>query len=163
MPKQTRLPDIIGNTPLIHLRRVSELTGCEIYGKAEFMNPGGSVKDRTALGIIRDAEARGELRPGGVIVEGTAGNTGIGLTLVANALGYQSVIVMPQSASKEKITYCIGKAGAVDRVVVVVQDDGRFSACLLGIVNFEAEAASTAADQRNFTIKAAGRKDAATQ
>ena len=103
MPKQTRLPDIIGNTPLIHLRRVSELTGCEIYGKAEFMNPGGSVKDRTALGIIRDAEARGELRPGGVIVEGTAGNTGIGLTLVANALGYQSVIVMPQSASKEKI------------------------------------------------------------
>ncbi len=103
MPAPTRLPDIIGNTPLIHLRGVSELTGCDIYGKAEFMNPGGSVKDRTALGIIRDAEARGELRPGGVIVEGTAGNTGIGLTLVANALGYQCVIVMPQSASKEKI------------------------------------------------------------
>ena len=97
------LPQIIGNTPLLHLRKVSELTGCEIYAKAEFMNPGGSVKDRTALGIIRAAEERGELQPGGVVVEGTAGNTGIGLTIVANALGYESVVVMPQGASKEKI------------------------------------------------------------
>jgi cysteine synthase A len=97
------LPDIIGHTPLLYLRKVSELTGCHIYGKAEFMNPGGSVKDRTALGIIRAAERDGELRPGGVIVEGTAGNTGIGLTLVANALGYECVIVMPQNASEEKI------------------------------------------------------------
>lgn len=97
------LSQIIGNTPLLHLREVSELTGCNIYAKAEFMNPGGSVKDRTALGIIRAAEARGELQPGGVVVEGTAGNTGIGLTIVANALGYESVVVLPQSASKEKI------------------------------------------------------------
>ena len=97
------LPDVIGHTPLLYLRRVSELTGCEIYGKAEFMNPGGSVKDRTALGIIRAAEAAGELGPGGVIVEGTAGNTGIGLTIVANALGYECVIVMPQNASEEKV------------------------------------------------------------
>lgn len=97
------LPEIIGNTPLIYLRQVSELTGCAIYGKAEFMNPGGSIKDRAALGIIRAAEKSGELQPGGIIVEGTAGNTGIGLTILANALGYQSVVVMPQTQSKEKI------------------------------------------------------------
>jgi cysteine synthase A len=97
------LPQVIGNTPLLYLRQVSEQTGCDIYAKAEFMNPGGSVKDRTALGIIRDAEARGDLQPGGVVVEGTAGNTGIGLTVVANALGYESVVVMPQGASREKI------------------------------------------------------------
>lgn len=96
------LIDLIGDTPLVRLRRVSEQTGCDIYGKAEFLNPGGSVKDRTALGIIRDAEQRGALRPGGTIVEGTAGNTGIGLTLLANALGYRSVVVMPQTQSKEK-------------------------------------------------------------
>ncbi|MDY0007572.1 MAG: cysteine synthase A [Spongiibacteraceae bacterium] len=100
---QTMLPDLIGNTPLIYLRQVSELTGCNIYGKAEFLNPGGSIKDRTALGIIREAEQRGALRPGGTIVEGTAGNTGIGLTLLANALGYRCVVVMPQTQSKEKI------------------------------------------------------------
>jgi cysteine synthase A len=94
---------MIGNTPLVYLREVSEATGCDIYGKAEFLNPGGSVKDRTALGIIRDAEKRGELQPGGTIVEGTAGNTGIGLTLIANALGYKTVVVMPQTQSKEKI------------------------------------------------------------
>ncbi|MFU8763213.1 MAG: cysteine synthase A [Haliea sp.] len=94
---------LIGNTPLLYLREVSERTGCRILGKAEFMNPGGSVKDRTALGIIRAAEASGELRPGGRIVEGTAGNTGIGLTLLANALGYKSTVVMPISQSKEKI------------------------------------------------------------
>jgi cysteine synthase len=94
---------LIGNTPLLHLKQVSEQTGCTILGKAEFLNPGGSVKDRTALGIIRAAEASGELRPGGRIVEGTAGNTGIGLTLLANALGYRSSVVMPITQSKEKI------------------------------------------------------------
>jgi cysteine synthase A len=95
----------IGNTPLIRLRRASEATGCEILGKAEFMNPGGSVKDRAALAIITDAEAKGLLRPGGTIVEGTAGNTGIGLTLVGNARRYRSVIVMPETQSREKIEF----------------------------------------------------------
>ena len=95
--------DAIGKTPLIRLRGASENTGCEIYGKAEFLNPGGSVKDRAALGIVRDAEQKGTLRPGGVIVEGTAGNTGIGLALVGNALGYRSVIVVPETQSQEKI------------------------------------------------------------
>ena len=94
--------DTIGNTPLIKLRQASELTGCTILGKAEFLNPGGSIKDRAALAIITDAEERGLLRPGGVIVEGTAGNTGIGLALVANARGYRSVIVMPETQSQEK-------------------------------------------------------------
>src|SRR5215471_13684512 len=94
----------IGRTPLLKLRRLSELTGCEILGKAEFMNPGGSVKDRAALGIIVDAEARGVLRRGGTIVEGTAGNTGIGLTMVGQAKGYRTVIVIPQTQSIEKIT-----------------------------------------------------------
>ena len=94
---------LIGNTPLLHLKQVSEQTGCTILGKAEFLNPGGSVKDRTALGIIRAAEASGELQPGGRIVEGTAGNTGIGRTLLANALGYTSTVVMPITQSKEKI------------------------------------------------------------
>lgn len=92
----------IGNTPLIRLRAASELTGCTILGKAEFLNPGGSVKDRAALYIILDAEKRGELRPGGVIVEGTAGNTGIGLALVGNARGYRTVIVIPETQSQEK-------------------------------------------------------------
>ncbi len=94
--------DAIGNTPLIRLKKASYLTGCEIYGKAEFLNPGQSVKDRAALYIIRDAEKRGLLRPGGVIVEGTAGNTGIGLTMVAKALGYRTVIVIPETQSQEK-------------------------------------------------------------
>jgi cysteine synthase A len=94
--------DVIGNTPLIRLRRASEETGCEIFGKAEFMNPGQSVKDRAGLFIIRDAEKKGLLRPGGVIVEGTAGNTGIGLTVVAKALGYRTVIVIPETQSQEK-------------------------------------------------------------
>jgi cysteine synthase len=92
----------VGNTPLIKLRRASEMTGCTILGKAEFLNPGGSVKDRAALFIIKDAEERGLLRPGGVIVEGTAGNTGIGLALVGNARGYRTVIVMPETQSQEK-------------------------------------------------------------
>jgi cysteine synthase A len=94
--------DAIGNTPLIRLRRASEATGCEILGKAEFMNPGQSVKDRAALYIVRDAERRGELRPGGRIVEGTAGNTGIGLALVGSALGYRVTIVIPRTQSQEK-------------------------------------------------------------
>ncbi len=92
----------VGNTPLIRLRRASEMTGCEILGKAEFMNPGQSVKDRAALFIIKDALARGTLKPGGTIVEGTAGNTGIGLAVVANALGFKTVIVIPETQSEEK-------------------------------------------------------------
>jgi cysteine synthase A len=92
----------IGNTPLIRLRRASELTGCEILGKAEFMNPGQSVKDRAALYIVKDAIARGTLKPGGVVVEGTAGNTGIGLAVVDNALGFRTIIVIPETQSKEK-------------------------------------------------------------
>lgn len=94
--------DSIGNTPLIRLRAASQATGCDIYGKAEFLNPGGSVKDRAALAIIEDAEKKGLLKPGGVVVEGTAGNTGIGIALVANARGYRSVIVMPETQSQEK-------------------------------------------------------------
>jgi cysteine synthase A len=102
---QDDLGAAIGQTPLIKLRRASEATGCNILGKAEFMNPGGSVKDRAGLFIIMDAEKRGVLKPGGVIVEGTAGNTGIGLTLVGNARGYRCVIVMPETQSKEKIDF----------------------------------------------------------
>jgi cysteine synthase A len=102
---QDDLAQAIGNTPLIRLRRASEATGCTILGKAEFMNPGGSVKDRAGLAIITDAEQRGALQAGGTIVEGTAGNTGIGLTLVGNARGYKSVIVMPETQSKEKIDF----------------------------------------------------------
>ncbi|MBF0167057.1 MAG: cysteine synthase A [Alphaproteobacteria bacterium] len=92
----------IGNTPLIRLKKLSAETGCNILGKAEFLNPGGSVKDRAALALVRDAERRGALKPGGTIVEGTAGNTGIGLALVGNALGYRTVIVMPETQSQEK-------------------------------------------------------------
>jgi cysteine synthase A len=99
------LTGAIGHTPLIRLRRASEATGCTIFGKAEFMNPGGSVKDRAALAMIDAAEASGALKPGGTIVEGTAGNTGIGLTLVANARGYRCVIVMPETQSQEKIDF----------------------------------------------------------
>ena len=95
--------DLIGNTPLVLLKGPSEAAGCEIWGKCEFANPGASVKDRAALWIVRDAEARGALKPGGCIVEGTAGNTGIGLALVANALGYKTIIVMPENQSKEKM------------------------------------------------------------
>src|SRR5919205_3110011 len=94
--------EAIGNTPLIKLKKASELTGCTILGKAEFLNPGGSVKDRAALFIIEDAEKKGELRKGGLIVEGTAGNTGIGLALVGNARGYKTLIVIPDTQSQEK-------------------------------------------------------------
>jgi len=100
------LPDtlaLIGNTPLVLLKGPSEAADCEIWGKCEFTNPGASVKDRAALWIVRDAEARGELKPGGTIVEGTAGNTGIGMALVANACGYKTIIVMPDNQSKEKM------------------------------------------------------------
>lgn len=93
----------VGNTPLLRLKRASEATGCEILAKAEFLNPGGSVKDRAALGIIQDAEAGGLLKPGAVIVEGTAGNTGIGLALLGNCRGYRTVIVMPETMSREKV------------------------------------------------------------
>jgi cysteine synthase len=95
--------DLIGNTPLVFLKGASEAAGCEIYGKCEFTNPGASVKDRAALYIVRDAEAQGLLKPGGTIVEGTAGNTGIGIALVANALGYKTIIVMPETQSREKM------------------------------------------------------------
>ena len=94
--------EAIGRTPLIKLMRASQATGCTILGKAEFMNPGQSVKDRTALQIILEAEKRGEIRPGGLVVEATAGNTGIGLALVANARGYRTLIVIPQTQSQEK-------------------------------------------------------------
>lgn len=94
---------LIGNTPLVRLKGPSEESGCEIYGKCEFANPGASVKDRAALYIVRDAEEKGQLKPGGIIVEGTAGNTGIGLALVANARGYKTIIVMPETQSKEKM------------------------------------------------------------
>ena len=96
------LPAAVGNTPLIRLRRASEATGCEIWGKAEFMNPGQSVKDRAALFIMRDAVARGALRPGGTVVEGTAGNTGIGLAVIGAAMGFRTVIVIPDTQSQEK-------------------------------------------------------------
>jgi cysteine synthase A len=102
MTIRTNLADTVGNTPLIRLRAASEATGCEILGKAEFMNPGQSVKDRAALFIIRDAVAKGTLRPGGTIVEGTAGNTGIGLALVGASLGFKTVIVIPDTQSQEK-------------------------------------------------------------
>ncbi len=106
----------VGNTPLIRLAGLSKATGCEILGKAEFLNPGGSVKDRAALAIITDAEAKGLLKPGGTIVEGTAGNTGIGLTHVANARGYKTVIVIPDTQSQEKMDY-LRALGAEVRVV----------------------------------------------
>lgn len=101
-PVARNVVEAVGNTPLIRLKRASELTGSEIYGKAEFLNPGQSVKDRAALYIIRDAIARGELKPGGTIVEGTAGNTGIGLAVIGNALGFRTVIVIPETQSQEK-------------------------------------------------------------
>jgi cysteine synthase A len=102
MTKHTDMLSAIGHTPLIRLNRVSEMTGCEIWGKAEFLNPGQSVKDRAALYIVRDAVRRGALGPGGTIVEGTAGNTGIGLALVANAMGFKTVILIPETQSQEK-------------------------------------------------------------
>lgn len=113
----------IGGTPLIRLRRVSEETGCEIYGKAEFMNPGGSVKDRAARGIILDAEQSGRLKPGGTVVEGTAGNTGIGLAHVCNSRGYRCVIVMPDNQSPEKYALIEALGAEVRRVKAVPYSD----------------------------------------
>jgi cysteine synthase A len=115
--------DAVGNTPLIRLRRFSEATGCDIFGKAEFMNPGGSVKDRAARGIILDAERRGVLRPGGTVVEGTAGNTGIGLAHVCNARGYKCVIVMPDNQSPEKYALIEALGAEVRRVRTVPYSD----------------------------------------
>ncbi len=103
MSEVQRLVQCVGNTPLIRINHLSDATGCEILGKAEFMNPGGSVKDRPALGMILEAKKTGALKPGGIIVEGTAGNTGIGLAMVGNALGHRTVIVMPDNQSDEKI------------------------------------------------------------
>lgn len=103
MDEVRRLAQCVGNTPLIRLNKLSDATGCEVLGKAEFMNPGGSVKDRTALGMVVDARKTGALKPGGVIVEGTAGNTGIGLAMVGSAMGHRTVIVMPDNQSAEKI------------------------------------------------------------
>ena len=102
MNRYDDLPQTVGNTPLIRLKKASDLSGCEIYGKAEFLNPGQSVKDRAALSIIQDAIAKGDLKPGGTIVEGTAGNTGIGLALVGAAMGFKTVIVIPETQSQEK-------------------------------------------------------------
>ena len=102
MKKYNNIIQMIGNTPLIYLKKASEETGCKIYGKAEFLNPGQSVKDRAALYIIRDAERKKLIKKGGMIVEGTAGNTGIGLSLVGNALGYNTTIVIPETQSQEK-------------------------------------------------------------
>jgi cysteine synthase len=109
----------VGHTPLLRLRNASALTGCEVLGKAEFLNPGGSIKDRTALGLVLDAERRGLLRPGGTIVEGTAGNTGIGLALIGASRGYRSVIFMPDTQSKEKID-ALRVVGAEIRLVPAV-------------------------------------------
>jgi cysteine synthase A len=115
--------DAIGATPLLRLRRLSDETGCEILGKAEFMNPGGSVKDRAARGIILDAEQRGVLKPGGTVVEGTAGNTGIGLAHVCNARGYRCVIVMPDNQSPEKYALIEALGAEVRRVKTVPYSD----------------------------------------
>ncbi len=115
--------DAVGNTPLIRLARVSEETGCEILGKAEFMNPGGSVKDRAARAIVLDAEQRGLLKPGGTVVEGTAGNTGIGLAHVCNARGYRCVIVMPDNQSPEKYAVIEALGAEVHRVKAVPYSD----------------------------------------
>jgi cysteine synthase A len=116
---RTGFTDLIGDTPLVRLRLASERTGCEILGKCEFMNPGGSIKDRAALAIIEDAEARGQIRKGGIIVEGTAGNTGIGLAYVASARGYKTVIVIPETQSQEKMD-ALRLAGADLRPVPAV-------------------------------------------
>src|ERR1700733_14023551 len=127
MPLRDGFLGSIGNTPLIRLQRASAATGCTILGKAEFLNPGGSVKDRAALAIIQDAEERGVLRPGGTIVEGTAGNTGIGLALVGNACGYRTVIVMPETQSQEKKDF-LRLIGADLRLVPAVpyKDPGNY-------------------------------------
>jgi len=119
MSTHSDLSAIIGHTPLLRLRHASVVTGCEILAKAELLNPGGSIKDRTALGLLRDAEQRGLIRPGGAIVEGTAGNTGIGLALLGASLGYRTVIFMPETQSREKID-ALRVTGADVRLVPAV-------------------------------------------
>jgi cysteine synthase A len=145
----------IGNTPLIRLNHVSDETGCEILGKAEFMNPGGSVKDRAALGIVRDAEARGLLKPGGIIVEGTAGNTGIGLAVVGNCLGYETVIVMPDNQSSDKIDTLRSYGAKLELVPAVpLKDPNHFtkvSARIAEELNETAENGAFWANQFNNT------------
>jgi cysteine synthase A len=143
--------ELIGNTPLVRLRRASEATGCEILGKAEFLNPGQSVKDRAGLFIIRDAERRGLLKPGGRIVEGTAGNTGIGLAMVARALGYKSTIVIPRTQSQEKkdaITLMGAELVEVDAVPYSNPDNYvRYSGRLAGDLNVKEPAGAVWANQ----------------
>lgn len=128
MTTHASFADAVGNTPLLRLRHASEATGCEILGKAEFLNPGGSVKDRTALGLLDDAERQGLLRPGATLVEGTAGNTGIGLALLGASRGYRTLVVMPDTQSKEKID-ALQVAGAEVRLVPVVPftDPGHYA------------------------------------
>ena len=147
----------IGNTPLIRLRRASAATGCTILAKAEFMNPGGSVKDRAALAMIADAERAGVLLPGGTIVEGTAGNTGIGLTLVANARGYRSVIVMPETQSQEKIDF-LRMIGADLRLVPAkpFRDPGNY---VHAARRLAAEMGAFYADQFDNLANRAGHRD----
>ncbi|WP_066098740.1 cysteine synthase A [Xanthomonas massiliensis] len=151
-------PDVsglIGRTPLVRLRRASVRTGCEILGKAEFLNPGGSIKDRTALGLILDAEARGLLRPGATIVEGTAGNTGIGLALVGASRGYRAIIAMPETQSREKID-AVRATGAQLRLVPAVPyaDSGHYAHVarrLAEAMNAQAPGSAWFADQFDNT------------
>ncbi|MEO0576671.1 MAG: cysteine synthase A [Pseudomonadota bacterium] len=138
MSRAGGLIDAIGETPLIRLNQLSDATGCEILGKAEFMNPGGSVKDRAALGMVRAAEADGTLQPGGTIVEGTAGNTGIGLAMVGNALGYKTIIVMPNTQSAEKVETLAAYGPEIRQIPAVpfknpahfVHESGRIAAAI---------------------------------
>ena len=124
--------DLVGNTPLIKLRAASEITGCDIYGKAEFLNPGGSVKDRAAKAIIEAAEADGILSQGGTIIEGTAGNTGISLALAANSRGYKTIIVMPETQSQEKKDALrVAKADLKLVPALPFRDPGNYIRCLL--------------------------------
>ena len=160
MDVKTGFLDLIGNTPLVRLKAASEATGCEILGKCEFLNPGCSVKDRAALAIVNDAEARGLLRPGGVIVEGTAGNTGIGLTLVGNAKGYRSVIVMPETQSQEKKDMLLA-IGADLRLVPAVPYKNpdnyvRYSGRLADEINAENPAGAIWANQFDNTANRQG-------
>ena len=152
--------EAIGRTPLIRLTHASRLTGCEIYGKAEFLNPGQSVKDRAALAIIRAAEGSGALRPGGTIVEGTAGNTGIGLTLIANALGYKSVIVIPRTQSQEKkdaLRLLGAKVIEVDAVPYANPNNYvKYAGRLAGEIDAESEAGAIWANQFDNTANRDG-------
>jgi len=155
VPPSSSVAAAVGNTPLIRLRQASEETGCTILGKAEFMNPGQSVKDRAALGILNDAVARGTLRPGGTVVEGTAGNTGIGLTVLGNALGFRTVIVIPETQAKEKKdTLRLLGAELVEVPAVPYRDPNnyvRYSARLAEALNEIEEAGAVWANQFDNT------------